>query len=103
MLSKNEKISNFYVLQALLKIEGVPDNEKQEFRNRFDNTCKELERLGITIEKAAREKNGEYSELSFLDNLIPSFKFLIKDDNNIEHFERLLSMHYEFLIGKLLK
>ena len=31
MLNKNEKISNFYVLQALLKIEGIPDNEKKEF------------------------------------------------------------------------
>ncbi len=103
MLSKNEKISYFYVLRALLKIEGIPDNEKKEFINFFDKTYQELERLGITIEKAAREKNGEYSELSFLDNLAPSFEFLIKDDNNIEHFERLLSMHYEFLIGKLLK
>ena len=103
MLNKQELISNFYVLQALLQMGGIPDNEKKEFINFFDKTCQELEQLGITIEKAAREKNGEYSELSFLDNLAPSFKFLIKDDNNIEHFERLLSMHYEFLIGKLLK
>lgn len=102
MLNKEELISNFYVLQALLQMDSIPNDEKQKFQNFFDKTCQELEQLGITIEKAAREKNGEYSELSFLDNLAPSFKYLIKDDYNIEHFEHLLSIHYEFLIGKLI-